>query len=110
MGRLFARDAPVLVVTSGGHGEWFAQPFGADGLPLAEHGSLVPSDVGGSPPLEHVAGSEAAAFVAQRGWGQAHPMLPDARWTAALPPSLFTTHIAPIYGRPPDAKPATVVV
>jgi tRNA threonylcarbamoyl adenosine modification protein YeaZ len=103
-------ETPVLVVMTGGHGEWFVQPFDGNGLPLAENGSLASADAASSLPLEHVGGSEAAAFIEQRGWGQAHPMLPDARWTPALPAVLLTTHIAPIYGRPPDAKPATAVI
>jgi hypothetical protein len=36
-------------------------------------------------------------------------ILPDARHALSLPPSLLTPHIQPIYGRPPDAKPATQV-
>lgn len=99
--------APVLVVMTGGHGEWFAQPFDGDGLPLAEHSVFSPAEVANSLALEHVAGSEAEAFIARRGWGQAHPMLPDARWTPDLPATLHTAHTAPIYGRPPDAKPTT---
>lgn len=102
--------APMLVVMTGGHGEWFAQPFNADGLPLAEHRALSPANAVNSLPLEHVAGSEAAAFVERRGWGQAHSILPDARWTPILPPTLHIAHVAPIYGRPPDARPATAVV
>ena len=33
---------PVLACMTGGHGEWFCQPFHADGLPAADHVSLSP--------------------------------------------------------------------
>lgn len=102
--------APVLVVMTGGHGEWFAQPFDSGGLPLAEHSALPSASAASSLALEHVAGSEAEAFVKQRGWGQAHSLLPDARWTPVLPSSLHLAHVAPIYGRPPDARPATAML
>jgi hypothetical protein len=31
-------------------------------------------------------------------------ILPDARHFPALPPSLLTADLAPLYGRPPDAR------
>lgn len=109
-----AREAigsvPILVVMAGGHGEWFVQPFTADGLASAPEVSAAPAAAADSFLLEHIAGSQAAAFVEQRGWGQAHPMLPDARDITALPMDCFTTRIAPVYGRPPDARPAAAKV
>ena len=51
-----------------------------------------------------VAGSKAQELVALRGSGEALNLLPDARYASILPTALLTTHLAPIYGRPPDAK------
>lgn len=103
--RELARDRPVLVAMSGGHGEWFVQPFADDGLPMEDHRSLRPDDAAACSTIADVAGSEAEALVALRGFGRAYSMLPDARRAAALPTACLSERIAPIYGRPPDARP-----
>lgn len=100
-----AITAPVLVAMSGGHGEWFVQPFADDGSPIEDHYSLQPAQAVAYSMIEDVAGSEAEALVAMRGFGRAHPMLPDARRASALPTACLSNRIAPIYGRPPDARP-----
>lgn len=94
---------PVLVAMTGGHGEWFVQPFSADGTPLQQHQAMRPADAGRYSDIELVAGSEAEALVSQRGFGQAEPLLPDARDALRLPLSSLSSRMAPIYGRPPDA-------
>src|SRR5690606_8156496 len=105
-----ARSAgPVSVATAGGHGEWYVQDFGADGLPENEHASLAPAIAAQAARHAVVAGTEAEALVALRGEGQALSLLPDANWLTSLPPSLETVSLAPLYGRLPDARlPAAV--
>lgn len=93
----------ALVVMEGGHGQWFVQPFGPDLLPQADVRSLLPQDaIRESQPL--VIGNRADAFVELRGAGRAMAVLPDARFAANIPDSLFFGDVTPIYGRAPDAK------
>lgn len=99
-----AADAALLVAMSGGHGEFYVQPFDGQGLALANHASLAPEAAARSFDLPLVAGSRAEELVALRGSGAALNLLPDARYASALPASLLTERLAPIYGRPPDAK------
>ncbi len=95
--------ADVLVCSTGGHGEWFTQGFGSDGLPT---GALA------SQPAEEavlhrealVTGSQAEALVARRGFGTALPLWPDARALPCLAAEHLTGDLAPLYGRAPDAK------
>ncbi|MDE2403984.1 MAG: tRNA (adenosine(37)-N6)-threonylcarbamoyltransferase complex dimerization subunit type 1 TsaB [Sphingomonadales bacterium] len=101
--RPLAGHEPVLVATTGGHGEWFCQPFDAAGQPLRPLASLTP-DAAREAPEAHVAGSQAEALVAARGFGTAHALWPDARALPGLPPALLTADLAPIYGRAPDAR------
>lgn len=95
---------PVSVAMTGGHGEWFVQDFTADGLPAGEVASLPPAqaEAGATAPL--VAGDRAAELVAARGWGEAQPILPDARAFDLLPPACLSPTLSPLYGRAPDAK------
>ncbi len=101
------RDAEgVTVCMSGGHGEWFVQDFGADGMPAGDLASLTPDAAAAAHPRKTlVAGSQANA-LAERGPGGrlALDLLPDAAKVALLPPALLTATIAPIYGRGPDAR------
>lgn len=95
---------PVSVAMTGGHGEWFVQDFTTDGLPAGEVASLPPAqaEAGATAPL--VAGDRAAELVAARGWGEAQPILPDARAFDLLPTACLSTTLSPLYGRAPDAK------
>ena len=103
MARAERGAAPVLVVTTGGHGEWFTQSFGTDGAPASALASLAPADAAKhTAPL--VAGSQAPALVEMRGFGDALPLWPDARAVRNLPEAAFTADITPTYGRPPDAR------
>ena len=93
---------PVTVCMSGGHGEWFVQDFAADGMPEDALASLTPGESAARNPHPVVAGSQAATMAG--GAGVALDILPDARRFDLLPPALLTPELAPIYGRPPDAK------
>jgi tRNA threonylcarbamoyl adenosine modification protein YeaZ len=95
---------PVSVCVTGGHGEWFCQEFGADGLPENELASLSPGQAAGALRHQRVAGSQAAALIERRGHGQALAVLPDARCLPLLPPALLTRSLQPLYGRAPDAR------
>ncbi|MBU1606329.1 MAG: tRNA (adenosine(37)-N6)-threonylcarbamoyltransferase complex dimerization subunit type 1 TsaB [Alphaproteobacteria bacterium] len=99
-----ADGSALLVAMSGGHGEYFVQCFDAQGLPVADHRSLAPEQAAHFSDAPLVAGSRAEDLVALRGSGQAFEILPDARFASALPAALLSDRLAPIYGRPPDAK------
>lgn len=95
-------DRGVTVCMTGGHGEWFVQHFAADGLPETDLASAAP----GLAEARHelVAGSQAEALVARTGRGEAVNLLPDANAFGLLDPGLIGTSLAPLYGRPPDAR------
>lgn len=101
--RIAHGDVPVGVANNAGHGEWFVQGFGPNGLPLDDVRSLPPAQAQAALETEIVAGSRAEALVAARGTGQALALLPDARAFAALPVSLLGPDPRPNYGRRPDA-------
>lgn len=88
---------------TGGHGEWFVQTFAADGLPMAELASLGP-DAAAMIETGLIAGSQAEALVARRGFGLALQLLPDARDFVLLPAALIGSADQPLYGRAPDAR------
>ncbi len=96
---------PVTVCMTGGHGEWFVQDFTADGLPERALASVKPQDAHKYAHHAVVAGSQAKASAAFEGPGQVLlDLLPDARAFPLFPHSLLTADLAPIYGRPPDAR------
>ncbi len=97
-------DAPVTICTTGGHGEWFVQQFGGDGTPLEPLASLSPQAAALRAETELVAGSQAEALVAARGWGTALPLWPDARCFAQLGAHQLSRDTTPLYGRAPDAR------
>lgn len=94
----------ALVVTEGGHGQWFVQPFAGDLAPRGDVRSLLPDDAVGLAG-DLVVGNRAEPFVARRGSGRAIAALPDARAFPRLPPAALIDRPTPIYGRAPDAKP-----
>ena len=102
--RAEAGDQPVTVATTGGHGEWFVQEFGADGMPASALASLRPEAAAAAAQAELVCGSQAEALVAARGSGQALPLWSDARAFGLLPAALLSAGTEPLYGRAPDAK------
>lgn len=95
---------PVSVCMTGGHGEWFVQDFGANGMPEGDLASLTPQAAAATAKHELVAGSQADALVAARGSGTACDLLPDARSFPLILPALLTRELSPIYGRGPDAR------
>jgi tRNA threonylcarbamoyl adenosine modification protein YeaZ len=94
----------VTVAMSGGHGEWFVQEFGTDGLPAAALASLTAEAAAKAASAALVAGSQAEALIGLRGHGTALPLLPDARQFPLLPEALVTPDLTALYGRPPDAR------
>lgn len=100
-----AHPGSVTVCMTGGHGEWFVQDFSADGLPVADVCSLPPAEAAGRKRSAITAGSQAASLISLGGsGGEAIEILPDARSAMLVPASLLTSSIAPLYGRPPDAR------
>ena len=96
---------PVTVCMTGGHGEWFVQDFGTNGLPEQNLASLKPHEAGKYGNHKVVAGSQAKAKSVVEGPGHiVLEILPDARHFPALPEELLTADLAPLYGRPPDAR------
>lgn len=101
-----ARPAtPLTVCVNGGHGEWFVQDFGSDGLPASNAASLTPEAARARPHPALIAGSRATALAEGMAGSQALDILPDAAAVPLLPPALLTASLAPIYGRGPDATP-----
>ena len=96
----------VTVCMTGGHGEWFVQDFGDDGLPAEELLSLTPSAAAAHGARPIVAGSKAeelADLLDDRPAIFADG-LPNASQCLSLPEQLLTDILTPHYGRPPDAK------
>lgn len=104
MARADAGPQPCTAVMTGGHGEWFLQSFGLDGLPTSELTSMPPQDAARAGTTSLYAGTQAEALVALRGGGQALSIHPDARRIGLLPAELFGPADLPIYGRAPDAR------
>jgi tRNA threonylcarbamoyl adenosine modification protein YeaZ len=100
-----AHPGPLTVCMTGGHGEWFVQDFGADGLPEHELRSQAPDQAQHDIHYSVAAGSKALELLMYDGPGMVSlDILPDARSFALLPGSLLTTNLAPLYGRQPDAR------
>ncbi len=95
---------PVDVAMAGGHGEFYMQPFSAQGLPLHQHASLSPVQAAAISTAAVIAGTRATALVELRKSGEAMEAWPDAAFALMLPDELLIEELAPIYGRPPDAK------
>ena len=96
---------PVTVCMTGGHGEWFVQDFGTDGLPEHELRSLKPEAALHDIHYSFAAGSKARELLQWDGPGMTTlDILPDARSFPLLPEALLTADLAPLYGRPPDAR------
>jgi len=113
MARAAHPDAAIDVIMTGGHGEWFFQPFAADGTALAETASLLPEEAAAASQADHVAGSQAEAMAARRGGKplvlphalpHALPLWPDARAFALMGTDALRTDPLPRYGRAPDAR------
>jgi tRNA threonylcarbamoyl adenosine modification protein YeaZ len=100
-----AHPGPVSVCMAGGHGEWFVQDFGADGLPETDPASVAPAVAATAWNHSVIAGNQANAKAALDGSASiALELLPDARKFQLLPTSLLSADLAPLYGRGPDAR------
>lgn len=95
---------PVDVCMTGGHGEWFFQPFAHDGMPLAPLASLTPQEAIERTSAPVVAGSQAMALSAGRPDVIAMDLRPDARCVPLLAAAAFHDDPRPSYGRAPDAR------
>ena len=105
MGRAAHPGSAIDVVMNGGHGEWFFQPFAADGTALADAASLLPEAAAAASGASCLCGSQAEALAARRGGGPAaNPLWPDARAFACLPAAALLPDPLPRYGRAPDAR------
>jgi len=94
----------LTVCMNGGHGEWFVQDFGADGLPESAARSQSPQAASGTRHHPLVAGNRARALLGLDLAEQtALDLLPDAAAVPLLPAALLSADLAPIYGRGPDA-------
>ncbi len=97
----------VTVCTNGGHGEWFVQNFDSSGHPETDPISLSPRAAQTRDNHCVVIGSKAAELAAGRAGLSVLDCLPDARHGLALPSAVLSDTLAPLYGREPDAKPAS---
>ncbi len=97
---------PLTVCVNGGHGEWFVQDFGGDGLPETKVLSQTPAAARGDIHYSFAAGSRARELLESDGVGMVTlDILPDASAVPLLDPALLTGDLAPIYGRGADATP-----
>lgn len=97
---------PVSVCMAGGHGEWFVQDFGADGMPEGTVFSVTPPVAATGWNYSTLAGNRALEKAALEDL-RSHPpldLLPDARYVPDVPEALMTDGLTPIYGRGPDAR------
>lgn len=95
----------IDVVMTGGHGEWFFQPFGADGSAAGEAASLSPDQVAAASRADCLAGSQAEALALRREEAPITMQLwPDARAFACLAAHALRPDPLPRYGRAPDAR------
>jgi tRNA threonylcarbamoyl adenosine modification protein YeaZ len=97
-----AEPAPIDVVMTGGHGEYFFEAFDAQGHSLAPVRSVLPADLLSLATANVVAGD----IDPQRDDRHWLDMLPDARHWVHLPAQHLLA-ATPIYGRAPDAKPTS---
>jgi hypothetical protein len=98
------RCEPVAVAMTGGHGEWFVAGYATDASQTRPLVSLTPAAAITVSREPLVAGSQAGALVAARGFGEALPIWPDARALPVLPKAALTDEVHPLYGRAPDAR------
>lgn len=98
----------IDVCMTGGHGEWFVQPFAPDGSAIAAVASVTPEDAVLRCVAPVVAGSQAASVALSRPDAIALDLRPDARRFALLEAATLHDDPRPSYGRAPDARlPAT---
>ena len=94
----------IDVCITGGHGEWFFQPFDSQGAALAGIVSILPDDAASRSTASVIAGTQAAGLARFRPNAVALDLHPDARCLTLLPPDAFQADPRPSYGRAPDAR------
>ena len=97
-------DRAVTICMSGGHGEWFVQDFGTDGMPLDDVASLTPDTAAMRRTQDLLAGTRAEDLGAIIGVASAPIILPNASDVLLVPDALLREQLSPLYGRAPDAK------
>ena len=97
-------DRAVTVCMSGGHGEWFVQDFGTDGMPLDDVASLTPDTAAMRRTQDLLAGTRAEDLGAIIGVASAPIILPNASDVLLVPDALLRDQLSPLYSRAPDAK------
>ncbi len=102
-----AQGGPLAVVLEGGHGEVFMQAYSPMLAPLAPLVSLKPADAVAALAGMRAAGNGVRHLLAIDPSIDAVEALPDAADALLLLADLRDLPPRPIYGRPPDAKPAT---
>ena len=97
-------ERTVTVCMTGGHGEWFVQDFGTDGMPLDDVASLSPDTAAMRRTQDILAGTRAEDLSAMIGVASAPIILPNASYALLVPDALLRDQLSPLYGRAPDAK------
>ena len=97
-------ERAVTVCMTGGHGEWFVQDFGTDGMPLDDVASLSPDTAAMRRTQDILAGTRAEDLSAMIGVASAPIILPNASYALLVPDALLRDQLSPLYGRAPDAK------
>jgi tRNA threonylcarbamoyl adenosine modification protein YeaZ len=95
---------PVAIAMTGGHGETFWQMFDAGLSPIGDLESVPTVLLASRASASMIYGSGAEALVVARGFGEAVPLLPDARLFPRLA-DIAPLPAKPLYGRGADAKP-----
>lgn len=98
----------LVVVLEGGHGEVFMQGFRAPLAASAPFASLRPEAALAALDGRRAVGNGVRFLVALDPALALEEALPDAADAVLLPAEFATLPPRPIYGRPPDAKPASV--
>ena len=97
-------ERAVTVCMTGGHGEWFMQDFGINGMPLDDVASLTPDTAAMRRTQDLLAGTRAEDLGAIIGVASAPIILPNASYALLVPDALLRDQLSPLYGRAPDAK------
>lgn len=94
----------IDVIMTGGHGEYFFEPFAPDGTSLAAAKSLTPPESSAASQAAHIAGDIDTEDTSKH-WFDLLPAASKWHLIADLPP----LPPSPVYGRAPDAKPAKIL-
>ena len=97
-------ERAVTVCMTGGHGEWFMQDFGINGMPLDDVASLTPDTAAVRRTQDVLAGTRAEDLGTMIGVASAPIILPNASYALLVPDALLRDQLSPLYGRAPDAK------